>query len=153
MPDWDDPEPGAWIRAVDRAITLSSEPVVFAAHSLGCHAVALWSAHARADGLSKVRGALLVAPPDVQRLGSDARVQRFADTATRLPFPSLLVASTDDPWAAFERSGDMAREWGADLIDAGALGHINAESGIGAWGEGEALLEQMLQDDGCGDRI
>ena len=34
--------------------------------------------------------------------------------------------------------------WGSPLIDAGAIGHINADSGIGEWSEGVRLLTSLM---------
>jgi predicted alpha/beta hydrolase family esterase len=48
----------------------------------------------------------------------------------------VLVASRDDPYSTYADAEALARDWGAKLIDAGASGHINAESGHGPWPEG-----------------
>jgi predicted alpha/beta hydrolase family esterase len=56
--------------------------------------------------------------------------------STPLPFPSLLIASRDDPHATYEEMETMALDWGAQVIDAGAAGHIDAQSGHGPWPEG-----------------
>jgi uncharacterized protein len=53
-----------------------------------------------------------------------------------LPFPSLLVASSDDPYCTMEEAVDLASAWGSQLVEAGAAGHINAASGHGPWPEG-----------------
>jgi predicted alpha/beta hydrolase family esterase len=58
-----------------------------------------------------------------------------------LPFPSVVVASTDDPYASIERSRAFARAWGSQLTEIGNAGHINADTGYGAWPEGERMLE------------
>ena len=99
--------------------------------------------HAPTSSTRRIRGALLVAPPDVERQDGDPRVIRFSPVRRQLPFPSLLVASRDDPWASFARSRRMAADWGAELVDVGALGHINAASGLGAWEAGQALSERL----------
>jgi hypothetical protein len=61
-----------------------------------------------------------------------------------LPFPSLLVASRNDPYARFETSSRIAAMWGSQLIDAGAIGHINSDSGIGEWTDGVRLLASLV---------
>ena len=63
---------------------------------------------------------------------------------TRLRFPTILAASEDDPYATLGQSRKMARVWGSRLVNAGWLGHINADSGIGAWPFGRYLLEQLV---------
>jgi hypothetical protein len=93
----------------------------------------------------RVIGALLVAPPDVERDDTPERIKSFAPLPREpLPFPSLLVASRDDPYATFETSSRIAAMWGSQLIDAGVLGHINAASGIGEWSEGLRLLASLV---------
>jgi predicted alpha/beta hydrolase family esterase len=61
----------------------------------------------------------------------------------RLPFASTVVASRDDPFTRFERAQSFAQAWGSEFIDYGARGHINAESGLGDWPEGRALLARL----------
>jgi predicted alpha/beta hydrolase family esterase len=39
----------------------------------------------------------------------------------------------------------MASDWGSDWLLIGACGHINAESGLGDWDEGLALLHSISQ--------
>lgn len=145
---WDRPTPALWASRLDRAVARAARPLILIAHSLGCHAVAWWAAQTSAARLDKVRGALLVAPPDVERENAHELLKAFAPTpAQSLPFRSLLAASHDDRYASFERSAWMARIWGCSLIDVGYLGHINAESGLGEWPQGLALLEAL--ESGC----
>jgi predicted alpha/beta hydrolase family esterase len=112
------------------------------AHSLGVILVAHYaSRYPRAP----IAGALLVAPADVDRDSAPAELHAFRPTpATLLPFPSVVVASSDDPWMSIERSEDLARGWGSLFVDAGPQGHLNAASGIGWWEEGQALLDRLL---------
>ncbi|WP_067488187.1 RBBP9/YdeN family alpha/beta hydrolase [Actinomadura hibisca] len=137
--DWDFPEVGEWVAALDDAIADQAEPVVLVAHSLGCITVVRWAVE-RGVG---VRAALLVAPADVERLpdlplGSFAPIPRV-----RLPFPSAVVASQDDPYMGFDRAKEFAAAWGSDLVDAGAAGHVNSDSGLGEWAEGRRLLQGL----------
>src|SRR3546814_3993136 len=39
---WDHPDKDEWVRKIAAAIEAESEPVLVAAHSLGCHAFAHW---------------------------------------------------------------------------------------------------------------
>lgn len=114
------------------------------AHSLGCLAVAWWAAQASPDSLSKIRGALLVAPPDVDHVQAHRLLRPFAPAPpSRLPFPSMLVASRTDPYAAFAGLAKIAGEWGAALVDAGDAGHINVESGVEDRPDGLVLLDRL----------
>jgi predicted alpha/beta hydrolase family esterase len=85
-----------------------------------------------------VLGAFLVAAPDVANLPEQAAPAAVFDPMPEgaLPFPSVLVASRNDPYCGYPRSEQLAKAWGATLIDAGETGHINADSGHGAWPEG-----------------
>jgi predicted alpha/beta hydrolase family esterase len=147
---WDDPSRDVWIAHLDRAIGRQRQPVLLVAHSLGCLAVAWWAGQASVARLAKVRGALLVAPPDVDRPDAVPVLRRFAPAPmNHLPFPSLLVASRNDPYATFERLAQLAQAWGAGLADVGWLGHINAESGLGDWPQGVALLDLLRHGIAC----
>lgn len=144
--DWSDPQRDAWSTRLDRAIEAEAGGVYLVAHSLGCLAVCWWAARARSADIEKVAGALLVAPPDVDRDKVDARLARFAPTPDApLPFPAMLVASSNDPYASIDRSRAMAAMWDAQLVDLGALGHINARSGLGAWPGGQLLLALLIR--------
>lgn len=147
---WDRPTPDQWIARLDRAIARRRQPVFLIAHSLGCLAVAWWAQHASADRRHKVRAALLVAPPDVERADAHHLLRPFAPVPRgRLPFPSLLVASRSDPYASFSRATDLADAWGSQLIDAGDAGHINVDPGAEDWADGIALIDRLRLD--CSD--
>ncbi|NML05909.1 alpha/beta hydrolase [Sphingomonas sp. G-3-2-10] len=147
---WNTPHRNAWVTKLDQAIRQAQAPVVLAAHSLGCLAVAWWAELAGQTFGYPVAGALLVAPADVDR--SEApELAAFRPTPARpLPFPSILVASTDDPWIEIDRARSLAASWGSHFVDAGPQGHINAASGIGWWEEGQQLLDRVL--DAASDR-
>lgn len=61
----------------------------------------------------------------------------------RLPFESIIVASSNDPYGSIEFSERCASAWGGRLVNIGEAGHINSSSGLGAWPEGHALLQQL----------
>ncbi len=139
--DWDKPDRAGWIAQLDAAVTQSKQAPVLAAHSLSCALVACWAvAHKR-----PVQGALLVAPADVDsdtHTPPEAHVFRPVPMQ-RLPFPAIVVASRDDPYVALRRALDMAKAWGAELVDIGEAGHINSSAGYGEWPEGERLLARL----------
>lgn len=142
--DWDDPDLERWIALLALAVRRAGPAPVLVAHSLGCLAVAWWASRARHEA-GQVAAALLVAPPDVERAGADARLRRFAPAPSgALPFPALLVASQDDPYASFDASTTLATRWSARLHDAGTVGHLNAASGLGDWCEGQRMVERLL---------
>ncbi len=152
--EWHDPAPARWVERLEAAVRGIAGPVVLAAHSLGCVTTALWASR-RADDQSagdqsmcdaRVVGALLVAPCDPEAPEACERLRRFAPAPRmRLPFPSTVVASTNDPYATVARSREMAAAWGSDFVGTGALGHINARSNLGAWADGQRLLGTFLE--------
>lgn len=140
--DWEYPICAEWVAMLDGEIQAVGGPVILVAHSLGCITVAHWAR----TGVPAVRGALLVAPPDVEHPDFPPVIEGFAPVPReRLTFPSILVASRNDPFGDFERSRALAQAWGSRFIDAGNSGHINADAGFGPWRLGENLLAQLTQ--------
>ncbi|HLW89873.1 MAG TPA: alpha/beta fold hydrolase [Roseiarcus sp.] len=140
--DWDRPDRDAWVAAVVAACEGASRPVLLLAHSLGVVTLA----HA-AERLptERVKGAFLVAPPSDEALAATG-AGAFAPAPMKpLPFPSLLVASRNDPYGAFAAAEAKARDWGSRLHDAGQSGHINSESGHGPWPEGAMRLAGFVK--------
>jgi predicted alpha/beta hydrolase family esterase len=141
--DWQYPIRTEWVETLGRAIRTASDPVVVVAHSLGCIAVAHHCAQA---GPLSVRSALLVAPPDVEHPDFPPVIEGFAPIPrARLPFPSLVVASRNDPFAEFERSRALAEAWGSRFVDAGNSGHLNTDAGFGPWPLGQTLLAELMR--------
>jgi predicted alpha/beta hydrolase family esterase len=93
-----------------------------------------------------VQSALLVAPPDIAGPGAITESTKgFAlPNPGRLPFPSVLVGSENDPYMTLEGAQDLALALGSDFFDAGCVGHINIDSGHGPWPQGEALLQELI---------
>lgn len=143
---WAPPPPGPpvvlpqRVAALHRAVTADPEPAVLVAHSAGCLVVAAWAA--RHTGA--VRGALLVTPPYLDPAGQPASAADGDDVVwavrQRLPFRSILVASRSDPWTTFEQFRGYAEDWGAELFDAGDVGHLDTASGFGPWPDGQRLV-------------
>jgi predicted alpha/beta hydrolase family esterase len=142
--DWESPRRADWVATLERALAAEPEPAVLVAHSLACLLVAHWAAEPGAS-LSKVRAAFLAAPVDPGRPAFPASAQGFAPVPRRaLPFPSLVVASSDDPYAGIDFARSCALDWGSRLAEVGARGHINSASGVGDWPEGRALLAALV---------
>ena len=140
--DWLDPRLDAWLATLERYIALSVAPPVLVAHSLACALVAHWAARPG----STARAALLVAPADVDSpLRTPEEVRSFSPIPlVQLPFPSIVVASTDDPFASLERATALATAWGSRVVALERAGHINADAGFGPWPEGRRLLAQLV---------
>ncbi|MDM0090796.1 MULTISPECIES: alpha/beta hydrolase [unclassified Variovorax] len=142
--EWMHPRRGDWLARLEEEVLAAPGPVALVAHSLGCILVAAWAAHSRHT--AKVRAALLVAPGDLERDDLRQMIPGWAPIVRqRLPFPSLLIAANDDPYCDAARSRQLAADWGARFVDAGAAGHLNGESGLGDWPQGRALLNDLLK--------
>ncbi len=142
--DWLRPRRGDWLaRLGEVVVDTPGADIVLAAHSLGCIQVAAWAAVSRHT--ARVRGALLVAPGDVERTDLREQMPGWAPIARqRLPFAAMLVGSRNDPYCSHERARALAGDWGARWVDLGAAGHINADSALGDWPEGHALLQELV---------
>lgn len=150
---WNTPHRNSWVTRLDQAIRAARAPVILAAHSLGCQAVAWWVALSPQPFGWPVAGALMVAPADVDGADVHPALADFAPSPNvMLPFPSILVASRDDPWIGFDAARRLADLWGSHLVDVGEQGHINAASGLGVWVEGQELLEKLVAVSGPGAR-
>lgn len=147
--DWWSPRLADWLARLDDDVQGSEGPILLAAHSLGCHLAAAWSvrsAHAR-----RIAGALLVAPPDIERDDAPPRLHSWRPMVRdRLPFAAVAVVSQDDPYCEFECAVDLVRGWGAGLVVAGRCGHLNAESGLADWTEGHELLQALTAGETAG---
>jgi hypothetical protein len=124
-------------------VLAANAPCWLVAHSLGCHLAAYWAAHSR--HAHRVRGALLVAPPDTERPDMPPQLHGWRPIPQRaLPFKATVVVSTDDTYAAPQRAAEMAQFWGAALVAVGDCGHLNAASGLGDWPMGQQLLAGLM---------
>jgi serine hydrolase len=139
--DWNRPESVAWIDALSTAIE-RAPGAILVAHSLGCALVA-HLAEQRKDLV--VGAALLVAPADVDaRPCVKEQLRGFSPMPYEtLPFPSVVVASTNDPFMDIVRAREIAKAWESDFVNVGACGHINVESGFGRWPLAEELLDSL----------
>jgi predicted alpha/beta hydrolase family esterase len=140
--DWDAPDLVEWLDALERAVTTCERPPVLVAHSLACALVAHFAGN---RGLP-LAAALLVSPADVDEISTFySELESFAPMPlTPLPFPSIVVASDNDMYVLVDRAEAFARAWGSRLVMLEGAGHINAESGLGDWPRGQALLAELL---------
>jgi predicted alpha/beta hydrolase family esterase len=134
--DWSHPDLPAWSARVAAVRRRDLRPTLIVAHSFGC----LASVHSIVADPQSIAGVLLVGPADPDKFGVAPLLP-----ATPLPCPSIMIASTDDPWMPLERAERWAARWGSNFVNAGALGHINAESGLKDWLAGQHQL-QILAD-------
>jgi predicted alpha/beta hydrolase family esterase len=143
--EWERPRRVDWTARIRAELQALTAPAVLAAHSLGCCTVAHLAHDALPEELAKVRGALLVAPSDVEAPSYPSGTEGFAPMPLdRLPFPSIVVGSSNDEYVSEQRARFFAQRWGARYVDGGALGHINSASNLGMWPLGRALVEELL---------
>lgn len=140
--DWMTPRRGDWMARLDEVLLASDTPALLVAHSLGCQLVAAWADHSQHT--ARAAGALLVAPPDTEREDMPPQLHNWKPIRRpRLPFASIAVVSTDDPYCSLERVTEMTQAWGSRVVIAGPRGHLNGESGLGDWPEGRELLDAL----------
>ena len=140
---WDEPELGDWIGALERAVRDAGTPPLLVAHSLSCLLVPHWQVRSTLP----VAGAMLVAVPDPAGAAFPPEAASFAGPPERrLRFPSVIVASSNDPYGTMAHSRLRAEQWGSRLIEAGDVGHVNSASGLGAWPAGRAILGSLAAE-------
>ena len=143
----DDLDCTARVTAIERAAQAIKGPIVVVAHSGGCVMVAHWARQTQRP----VHAALLATPPDFEQPMPEGYPTIDALQAggwlpvprTRLPFPSVVAASRDDPLGRYERIEQLASDWGSVVVDLGPVGHLNPSSGYGRWSRAESLIDDM----------
>ena len=141
--NWDEPQLKDWLERLNEEISKLEKPTILVAHSLAVSLVQHW---ASSNKNKNIIGALLVAPADVDSpIHTPESVRNFSPIpVAKLPFPSIVVASENDPYASFERKQYFAKMWGSDFVNVGQKGHINSDSDLEYWEEGQLILEQLV---------
>lgn len=137
----------AKVAAIERVAMGVNGPIVIVAHSGGCVMAAHWALQTK----RAVQGALLAAPPDFEQpMPEGYPTLAQLDAAgwlpvprQRLPFPSIVGASRDDPLAAYDRVVELAAAWGSELVDLGEVGHLNPASGYGEWPRADEFIARL----------
>jgi predicted alpha/beta hydrolase family esterase len=141
--NWMQPLRGDWMMQLEEAVLAATTPVVLVAHSLGCMLTAAWAQHSQ--NTVKVKAAFLVAPGDPEREELRAVLKSWSPVVMdKLPFAAVLLGSHNDPYCSFARAQSFAAAWGADFVDYGNAGHINADTGLGDWADGQARLQALI---------
>lgn len=138
---WDAPVLADWIDAVGQAVAAAQDEVVLVTHSLGCLA---GPAAVAELGLRSVLGAVLVAPPDPNGPNFPQLPSFVGLTQCPLGVPGLVIASQNDPYCDASVAPLLAQAWQVPLLEAGALGHLNAASGLGEWVWGRQVVAAFL---------
>jgi len=139
----------ARVDAIDRAVAMLEGPVIIVAHSAGAMMVVHWAA---ACDASKVRGALLAAPADLETpMPAGYPTKEVLNEhgwlpvpRSPLPFASIVAASSNDPLTRLERARGFAQAWGSRFVELGEVGHLNPASGYGEWLQAEELIRELV---------
>lgn len=138
---WDAPVCADWVATLDETVRRCVVPPVLVAHSLACLLVAHWAGQSPA----LIHAAFLVAVPEAGSAGFPPTAQGFTPVPMRrLPFASMVVASRNDPVGSLTHAQRCAAAWGSRFVDIGEAGHINADSHLGEWPAGLALLRELV---------
>ena len=141
--EWDVPNCNDWVTTINNTISeYDPTAVILIGHSLGCTTIAHWATRYK----KKIKGALLVAPSDVEAQQYSFPAKGFSPAPTeKINFKTIVVASEDDPWVSLERAKYFAGNWGSEFINIGKAGHINAASGHYKWIDGLKILERLTE--------
>lgn len=140
--NWDQPDRLVWVNELEKNLAVLKDDVILVAHSLACLMVIHWANQSRL----KVRGALLVSVPDPYGASFPSAARNFENVPmSPLPFPSIVVASQNDPYGTLAHMTNCSAAWGSKLKQVGFLGHINADSGLSNWPEGKLVLNELIE--------
>ncbi len=144
--DWHKPVVEEWTANLLKTLDKTERPVVAIAHSLGSQVLVQAVSKMDDDQRDRIKGAFIVAPPDVENPNIKPKHLMTFGPYPRdpLPFPSIVVASTNDPFCDKETAADMANAWGSLFVDARESGHINAQSGHGPWPDGLMVFARFM---------
>jgi len=142
--EWDAPVCNDWVTAIEKEVSkYDAATVVLIGHSLGCITIAHWANKYK----NIIKGALLVAPSDVEAQGYTFPAKGFSPAPTeKINFKTIVVASENDPWVSLERANHFADSWGSEFINIGKAGHINVASGHNEWKEGLEILNRLTDN-------
>jgi uncharacterized protein len=141
--NWEQPDCEPWITRIERELgQFDLNEVILVGHSVGCAAIVNW--HQRYG--KRIKGAVLVAPSDVDSPSYPTYITGFSPMPLhKLPFPSIVVASTNDHVVSLDRAAYFADSWGSELVTLENAGHIEGRSGYGNWPEGLTLVKSLAK--------
>jgi uncharacterized protein len=141
--NWETPQLTEWLSRLEETIQQTKEPTILVAHSLAVSLVMHWVSQ---NSNPNIIGALLVAPADVNSPEHTPDFLRhFSPIPTQtIPFPSIVIGTENDTYISLERAKELASFWGSDFINIGQKGHINSDSDLEYWEEGQEFLQQLI---------
>jgi len=145
--DWDHPVSADWLQRIEASLaSYPRQEIILIGHSLACCAIIQWAAQYQAV----IKGALLVAPSDTEAPSYPSGTSGFTPMPLqKLRFPSIVAASSNDPYVTLARAKHFAAAWGSEFENVGDLGHINVASNIGKWPQGITILQKLFNASIC----
>lgn len=145
--DWNFPKKNDWVRALNDSIEKYKDTeIILVGHSISSPLIAFWAQEYFPDSQAKIKGTLLVSPSDTEAPDFPKEIQGFAPIPLeKLPFKTIAVVSSNDKLVSVPRAEFFAQSWGAELVNIGPHGHINADAGFGQWPQGEKLLGRLTE--------
>jgi uncharacterized protein len=141
--DWGNPNCYTWVKTLEEFILKdTSKPIILIGHSLGVCTIL----HAASQNkLQGVVGAFLVAMPDAEREDFPEAITGFNPLPkAKLPFPSCIIASENDPYISIEKLEYWAKNIGSAFVNVGERGHIGTAAKLGFWDEGQLLFKEFI---------
>ncbi|QKJ63028.1 alpha/beta hydrolase [Flavobacterium sp. M31R6] len=141
--NWDEPQLNEWLERLSKTIQQIDEPTILVAHSLAVSLVMHWISK---NNNPNIVGAMLVAPADVDSpKHTPDFLRHFSPIPTQaVPFSTLVVGTENDTYMSLERTKELASYWGSDFINVGQLGHINSDSNLEYWEDGQNYLQKLI---------
>ena len=139
--NWDEPDCNTWIDKIEKVLKEKNHSnLILIGHSIGCMAIVMWFEKFG----HRIKGALLVAPSDSEKEDYPSYIKGFVPIPkTKLPFPSIVVGSTNDHVTTNKRTQEFANNWGSKFVLLDNAGHIETKSGFGDWPLGFELLNEL----------
>jgi predicted alpha/beta hydrolase family esterase len=135
--NFDEPKFDIWMNELKEALT-EFRPDIVICHSL---ANSLWFHLCNKTEISTVEKLYLVAPPSMNCKVPELSEFFPVKTPSKLyAKTALLVTSTNDPYMSVEEANKLQKELNIDMKILKNAGHINADSGFGAW---KWMLEEI----------
>ncbi|OTG81589.1 alpha/beta hydrolase [Acinetobacter sp. ANC 4648] len=138
--DWNLPILSHWIANFVSTISKVEAPIQIVAHSFGC-LTSVAALNQYPEIASKIKKLILVAPANPSRFGENGfardSIGNYAQYFHQLKInvPTELLISENDPWLNFEDAQTLAKSWKIKPSNLGRVGHINVDSGFGAFPE------------------
>lgn len=139
--EWETPVCSDWVNTLNEYVgKYDPANIIIVAHSAACIAMVQWAQ----KFAPKIKAALLVAPADAEATTFPIGAVGFGPIPMqKLPFPSIVVTSSNDHYVTIERAQQFAQAWGSGFVNIGEAGHINVASGFGEWEQGLELLKKL----------